>query len=99
VQGDQPTEGAEAHERGNDQPLLERAGKGQGSCLRHLPQHFGFLPHVALRKPLILWSWESLLTGLCGDIPIFIELVLLWYPRSACIVILQFRFHRYLQSA
>ncbi len=93
VQGDQPTEGAEAHDRGNDQPLLERASQGQRSRLQHLLQRSGFLTHVVLRKPLILWSWESLLTDLRGDIPIFIELVLLWYPRSACIIIFQFRFH------
>jgi len=74
VQGDQPAEGAEAHDRGNDQPLLERAGKGQGSCLRHLRQRCGFLAHGALRKPLILWPWESLLTGSRAGI---IELVLL----------------------
>jgi hypothetical protein len=98
VQGDQPAEGAEAHDRGSDQPPLERAGKSQRSRLRHLLRWFGFLTHVALRKPLIVWSWESLLTGLRADIPIFIELVLLWYPRSMCIIIFQFRFHLYLQS-
>jgi len=67
MQGDQPAEGAEAHDRGNGEPSLQGPGQSQSSRFGHLLRRFGLLTHSALWQPLNLWSWELLLTGLRGD--------------------------------
>src|SRR5205807_881395 len=94
VQGDQPTEGAEAHDRGHCEPFLEHVGQGQRSRLGHLLRRPGLLTHSAL--PWILWPWELLPLIPRDDNLAFIAQVLLWRPRRASIII--FHFHCYLRS-
>ena len=60
----QTAERAEAHDRGNDEPSLERVGQGQRSRPGHFLRCPGLLTHTVLRKPRVPRSWALFLTSL-----------------------------------